>query len=1164
MSEAHANTERIFWAAQVLASPDERASYLDRACGHDAALRAQVEELLAAYPRAEGFLEQPVAQRPTEPPPNGHNPSPASEERPGTRIGPYKLLERIGEGGMGTVWMAEQTDPVQRTVAFKIVKAGMDTRQVVARFEAERQALALMDHPNIATVLDGGATTAGRPYFVMELVKGVPITRYCDAHRLTPHERLELFAPVCHAIQHAHQKGIIHRDIKPANVLVAPYDGRPVPKVIDFGVAKAVGQRLTERTLFTGFGAVLGTLEYMSPEQAELNNQDIDTRSDIYALGVLLYELLTGTTPLSRERLTQGAFTETLRLIREEEPPRPSARLSESREALPSIAAQRHMEPARLTKLVRGELDWIVMKALEKDRNRRYETASSLATDVEHYLADEPVVACPPTVAYRLHRFARRNKGPMAAVSLVVLSLVAGIIGTTWNNVHIRQALAARDEALSDLQAQQEQTRAAEREKTLQLASALSNEARLSRQARQPGRRYRSLEAIAQAVDGLRSLDQLERHRLDLRNDALASLTLWDVRPVKRFPASAMYWADPLGEHYPLADAPNVVTWRRLADDQVVRRWQWEGSPCFFLDVSPDSRYVLAICREDRDRGDGICRVWESSTGRVALEHPISETCGHAFRPHSQVLALAQTDGSIALCDLLTAGETQAVPPGPLPGGLCFHPDGQYLAVSFPGRADTVVWDLAGGKVVLRLPGERYGGGNLAWSPDGSLLAIGGIDTYISLFTFPGGDPQAVFRGHEHVVTGLKFHPSGRMLASGSHDGTTRLWSLAPGGELVLPGESPFLGFSRDGRRLVTHSGKAATEWELADPGDIVHYFPNGGGPTPGPWSVSFSPKGALLASASQRGVLLWDAATALPVGRLPSGDGYALAFHPEERSLFTTGNGGVREWPIVRERNGRTLRIGPPTVLRTAASGGRSPQIAVAGTGESIFVGEGDGGVYLVPLTEPGATRRLGQHDRVFEVALSPDGRWAASAGGWGDAVCVWDVSRGTLVRRLDHQGEYAGVRFSPDGCWLVSGVRNDFCFWEVGSWERKFRLPRDPRSLFSSLAFTRDGRLLAVVDGRNRIHLHDAACLPPRHLATLETPEGPASLTGLSLSPDGTRLAATMDYNNTTVLWNLRQLRQELAALDLDWEMPPYPPAERAAESEQPLTVNVILSPE
>src|SRR5207249_3984537 len=344
----------------------------------------------------------------------------------GTVIGPYKLLQQIGEGGMGTVFMAEQTHPVQRKVALKLIKYGMDSRLVIARFEAERQALALMDHVNIARVFDAGTTASGRPYFVMELVHGVPITKYCDDNQLTPRQRLELFVPVCQAIQHAHQKGIIHRDIKPSNVMVTLYDGKPVPKVIDFGVAKAIEQKLTERTLFTQYGTMIGTLEYMSPEQAEMSALGVDTRSDIYSLGVLLYELLTGSTPLSHKRMKEAAYGEILRMIKEEEPPRPSTRLSDSGEALVSISAQRHMEPAKLTKLVRGELDWIVMKTLEKDRNRRYETANGFAADVQRYLDDEPVQACPPAAMYRFRKFARRNKGLLITVGLVLTALIVG------------------------------------------------------------------------------------------------------------------------------------------------------------------------------------------------------------------------------------------------------------------------------------------------------------------------------------------------------------------------------------------------------------------------------------------------------------------------------------------------------------------------------------------------------------------------------------------------------------------------------------------------------------------------------------------------------------------------------------------------------------------
>ena len=366
-------------------------------------------------PAAEGTTSTDLASAPETGP--GHSPAtPATRpilEGPGSLIGPYKLIQRIGEGGMGAVYLAEQSRPVRRTVALKVIKPGMDTEQVVARFEAERQALAIMDHPSIAKVFDAGATDSGRPYFVMELVKGVPITEYCDAVHLTPRERLELFIPVCRAIQHAHQKGIIHRDIKPSNVLVAMQDGKAVPKVIDFGIAKAIDQRLTEKTYFTQHGAIIGTLEYMSPEQAEISAMDVDTRTDVYALGVLLYELLTGSTPLQRPRLREAGYSEILRRIREEEPPKPSTRLSESRDSLPSVAALRKTEPARLTRLVRGDLDWIVMKALEKDRTRRYESASGFARDIARHLEGDPVEAGPPgAVVSAAEAGAQASDGP--------------------------------------------------------------------------------------------------------------------------------------------------------------------------------------------------------------------------------------------------------------------------------------------------------------------------------------------------------------------------------------------------------------------------------------------------------------------------------------------------------------------------------------------------------------------------------------------------------------------------------------------------------------------------------------------------------------------------------------------------------------------------------
>jgi serine/threonine protein kinase/tetratricopeptide (TPR) repeat protein len=432
--DASPKKARELFLAAIKLPGAEREAYLREACGEDQDLYQRVSALLEAQAEI-GSVHQPPTHTVEQP----------LTESPGTVIGSYKLIEPIGEGGMGTVWLAQQTEPVKRLVAVKLIKAGMDSPQVIARFAAERQALALMDHANIARVLDAGMTGVGRPYFVMDLVKGMPITRYCDEHHLTPRQRLELFIPVCQAVQHAHQKGIIHRDLKPSNVLVAVYDGKPVPKVIDFGVAKAAGQSLTDKTLVTGFGNIVGTLEYMSPEQAEINQPDIDTRSDIYSLGVLLYELLVGSPPFTKKEMEKAGMLEMLRVIREQEPSRPSTKLSTA-EGLPTLAANRGTEPAKLTKQVRGELDWIVMKCLEKDRSRRYETANGLAMEVQRYLADEPVVAGPPSASYRLRKFVQRNKGPVLAAMLVLVALVGGIIGTTWGMVRAEWAWQAEGE----------------------------------------------------------------------------------------------------------------------------------------------------------------------------------------------------------------------------------------------------------------------------------------------------------------------------------------------------------------------------------------------------------------------------------------------------------------------------------------------------------------------------------------------------------------------------------------------------------------------------------------------------------------------------------------------------------------------------------------------
>jgi eukaryotic-like serine/threonine-protein kinase len=450
MLSRESDAERIFLEAVQNCKPESFPDFVERMCGDDRELRERVEALWKAHDQPNRLLDGGIAATIDLPP---------IAERPGTQIGPYKLIEEIGEGGMGVVYMAAQKEPVRRKVALKIIKPGMDTREVIARFAAEEQALALMDHPNIARVFDAGTTQSGRPYFVMELVNGVPLTQYCDDNNATTPQRLELFVLLCHAVQHAHQKGIIHRDIKPSNILVTMHDGVPVPKIIDFGIAKAINQQLTANTVYTGHGQMVGTPLYMSPEQAEHSGLDIDTRSDIYSLGVLLYELLTGSTPFDGEQLKDAGYDEVRRLIREQEPPRPSTRVSTLGKLATTVSEHRRTDPVALSNSLRHELDWIVMKALEKDRTRRYQTANDFARDIERYLDDEPVEACPPSRVYRLRKFTRRHQTAAIATAAVGLSL---LLGTGVAVAQAYRATQAEKYANEQLQIAQEQKRLAE------------------------------------------------------------------------------------------------------------------------------------------------------------------------------------------------------------------------------------------------------------------------------------------------------------------------------------------------------------------------------------------------------------------------------------------------------------------------------------------------------------------------------------------------------------------------------------------------------------------------------------------------------------------------------------------------------------------------------
>ncbi|HEV8522984.1 MAG TPA: serine/threonine-protein kinase, partial [Terriglobales bacterium] len=531
--------KEIFEQALDLASTQERVAFLKGACGADAAMLERLLSLLRASEGAEDFLpETPQVVGTAKLNLRGNR-----DEAIGSRIGHYKLLQKMGEGGCGVVYMAEQEQPVRRRVALKIIKLGMDTRSVVARFEAERQALAMMDHPNIAKVFEAGTTEKGRPYFVMELVRGIRITDYCDEHQLTTVARLNLFINVCQAVQHAHQKGIIHRDLKPSNILVTVHDKTPVPKVIDFGIAKAIEQKLTDKTLFTELHQFIGTPAYISPEQAEMSGLDIDTRSDVYSLGVLLYELLAGSTPFDTTELLASGLDSMRRTIREKAPPRPSTRVATlGIDQLTTTAKRRASEAPKLIHLLKGDLDWIVMKCLEKDRTRRYDTANSLAADLKRHLNSEPVEARPPSQLYEFQKLVRRHKWGFVAAAAFIVVLLTGTGVSTWQAIRASRAGTAEREQRQGAEDAREQA-VGDRDLALQaeeqarhrLYDARLAQAQASRWSGRVGQRFESMKALKEAALIARTLPDTDQRLSELRDEAIACLALADVQLVKEW-----------------------------------------------------------------------------------------------------------------------------------------------------------------------------------------------------------------------------------------------------------------------------------------------------------------------------------------------------------------------------------------------------------------------------------------------------------------------------------------------------------------------------------------------------------------------------------------------------------------------------------------------------
>jgi eukaryotic-like serine/threonine-protein kinase len=1146
--------QALFTEALQRATPEARAAYLDGACGTDTALRQRVEALLRAAESAGDFLEEP---------PTGLVAGDKStmvvtglSEKPGDRIGRYKLLEQIGEGGCGVVYMAEQEEPVRRRVALKVIKLGTDTKQVIARFEAERQALALMDHPNIAKVFDAGATDTGRLYFVMELVRGVKITDYCDQNNLSIEERLKLFILVCQAIQHAHQKGVIHRDIKPSNILVTVNDGAPVPKVIDFGIVKAAGQRLTDKTLFTQFHAFIGTPAYISPEQAEMSSVDIDTRSDIYSLGVLLYELLTGRTPFDGEELLRSGLDEMRRTIRDEQPPRPSTRLHTLGMAeATELSAKRKASVPELASDVRGDLDWIVMKCLEKDRARRYETATGIAADIQRHLNHEPVTARSPSGMYLLQKLAQRNRGALIAAATVLVALLVALLALATSNARIRHERDQKDHALLERGAALEAARGSEQRAREQLFVSLQNQAQARRNSRQMGQRMESLAALAEAAR--------IRPTPELRDNAIAAMAIPDVElgPAWRgWNADTVCFVyDSLNQRYARLGQDGTISIRTIPEDRELQRLESDRVPPDAegtgFTFSPDGRFLARL----DENGKPVVWRWES--GESVLKRPPGKCSAPVFSPDGRRVAVGH-EVSITCFDLSTGEQSRQWQTRDRACAMDFHPDSHWLAVGYYRSNLVSIYNADDGGHVADLPMGASGGTAVAWHPDGNLLATGASDGRIQIWDVKAQRKIAVLEGHVQQVTSLIFHSGGDLLTSTSWDGVVRLWQPSPGRLLMRLPIAVWMGSDREGRwaGVISPSNYQAQLWGIV-PSQEYHTFLNTFGEGQCElYQGDISPDGTLLALGTSDGVRLWDVARGREVAWLATGRTLAALFRANGHELLTCGPvDGLQRWRIeAKEGSPQGLLVGPSHQIGLPFA----PTLMARGSDDRMLavVGERTSQCVLLDLVTGLVQGPEMLHTNASFVALSANGERLATSGWHSERVKLWDGQGGKLLKDLE-VGLTSQVFFTPDNREMIVARAREFTFYDLSSLEVSRRMSREMGLYPGHVAFTADGKLMALEMAPGLIHLKEITS--GRTVAKLEDPHGEVS-TWMSFTPDATQLVVAARYAGAIHRWDLRAIRARLKTMNLDWDWPefsaPLPVETSFSKNHRPLRVQIV----